>query len=98
MSKEQPIRKPLRERVADRKRGIKEKRPISERNQRILKVLRSVLLISQYTGLLLLLLSLGGIVTENYEIKNGNLIVIYSAMFLFGRFGITVIKSFSSFR
>lgn len=98
MNKEQPVRKSVRERVADRKRGIKEERPISERKQRFLKVLRIVLLTSQYVGLLLLLLSLGGIVTENYEIKNGNLIVVYCAMFLIGRFGITVIKSFASFR
>ena len=56
MNKEQPARKPLRQRVADRKRGIKEVRPISERKKRVIKILNLTLLTSQYLGLMLLFL------------------------------------------
>ena len=98
MNKEQPARKSLRQRVADRKRGIKEVRPMSERKRRMIKILSLTLITAQYLGLLLLLLSLGGIVTDNYELKNVNLIVLYCAMFLVGRFGIMVIKSVGMFK
>jgi|TARA_R110002096_G_scaffold257381_1_gene450699 4-hydroxybenzoate polyprenyltransferase len=98
MNKEQPARKSLRQRVADRKRGIKEVRPVSERKKRAIKILSLMLVTVQYLGLLLLLLSLGGIVTDNYEMKNGNLIILYCAMFLVGRFGIMVIKSVGMFK
>ena len=98
MNKEQPARKSLRQRVADRKRGIKEVRPMSERKKRMIKILSLILVTAQYLGLLLLLLSLGGIVTDNYEMKNINLIVLYCSMFLVGRFGIMVIKSVGMFK
>lgn len=98
MNKEQPARKPLRQRVADRKRGIKEVRPISERKKRVIKILNLTLLTSQYLGLMLLLLSLGGIVTENYELKNPNLIILYCSMFLVGRFGVMAIKAMGMFK
>lgn len=97
-NKDQPARKPLRQRVADRKLGIKEVRPMSVRKKRLLRV--SVLLLTalQYSGLLFLLLSLGGIVTENYEIHNMQLLTLYCAMFLVGRFGLMIIKSVFMFR
>ena len=98
MTKDQPPRKSLRQRVADRKRGIKEVRPVSARKQRLLRLLRLFLTASQYAGLLMLLLSMGGIVANNYQIENTNLIIIYCAMFLFGRFGLTIIKSVTTFR
>lgn len=98
MNKEQPARKSLRQRVADRKRGVKEVRPMSERKKRMIKILSLILVTAQYLGLLLLLLSLGGIVTDNYEMKNINLIVLYCSMFLVGRFGIMVIKSVGMFK
>ena len=98
MNKEPPARKSLRQRVADRKRGIKEVRPMSERKKRMIKILSLILVTAQYLGLLLLLLSLGGIVTDNYEMKNINLIVLYCSMFLVGRFGIMVIKSVGMFK
>ena len=98
MNKDQPSRKSLRQRVADRKRGIKEVRPMSERRQKAVKVARLVLTTMQYLGLLLLLFSLGGIVTENYEVKNIELITLYCAMFLVGRFGLMIIKSVIMFK
>ncbi|MBL4602747.1 MAG: hypothetical protein JKY84_08380 [Emcibacteraceae bacterium] len=93
MNKDHTARKPLRQRVADRKRGIKEVIPMSERKKKILKITRIILLASTYLGLLMLLLSLGGIVTDDYEIKNVGLIELYCAMFLVGRFGLMILKS-----
>lgn len=98
MAREPQPRKPLRQRVAERKRGIKEFRPVSARKKRIFRLLKFFLLGSQYTGLLLLLISLGGIVTNNFQIENANLIIIYSSMFLIGRFGIMVVKSIAAFK
>ncbi len=69
MNKEVPTRKSLRERVADRKRGIHDVPPMSERKSKLTKVLKRFFVITQYLGLLLLVLSLGGIVTDNYELK-----------------------------
>jgi len=98
MTKDLPPRKPLRQRVAEHKRGIKEIRLVSARKKRLLRLVRLFLTASQYSGLLLLLLSLGGLVSNNYQIDNVNLIVIYCAMFLFGRFGITILNSMATFR
>ena len=93
MSKEPPIRKPLRQRVADRKRGIKEVKPVSEKMKRISKFMRLGFLASQYLGLIMLLFSLGDIVTNEYRIENPTLIIVYCMMFLVGRFGIMIMKS-----
>jgi len=98
MDKEQPARKPLRQRVADRKRGIKEVKPVSDKMRRAVKYLRIAFLTSQYLGLILLLFSLGEIVTNGYQIENPNLIIIYSMMFLMGRFGIMIMKSVNMFK
>ena len=98
MNKEVPVRKSLRERVSDRKRGISDVPHMSERKGRLIKVLKRIFVVSQYLGLLLLVLSLGGIVTDNYELKNINLIIIYCSMFLVGRFGIIILKSFHMFK
>ena len=93
MNKDQTTRKPLRQRVADRKRGIKEVIPMSERKKKSIKVIRIILQALTYLGLLMLLLSLGGIVTNDYEIKSVGLIELYCAMFLVGRFGLMILKS-----
>lgn len=98
MKKDQQVRKPLRQRVADRKRGIKEVKPMSSREKRIRKNVKFILTISQYLGLFLLLLSLGGIVNNGYEVKNWDLIVVYSSMFIIGRAGITIMNSISTFK
>ncbi len=93
MAKEQPDRKPLRQRVADRKRGIKETRPMSEKMKRVAKYLMLTFTVSQYLGLLMLLFSLGDVVNNNYRVENPTLIVVYCMMFLIGRFGIMIMKS-----
>ncbi len=98
MSTDKTARKPLRQRVADRKRGIKEVIPMSERKKRVAKFLRLAFTTSQYLGLIMLLFSLGDIVTNGYRVENPNLIVVYSMMFLFGRFGIMIMKSVNMFR
>lgn len=98
MKENRPIRKPLRQRVADRKRGIKEVRPMSTREKRIRKNVKFILTISQYLGLFLLLLALGGIVNNGYEVKNWDLIIVYSSMFIIGRAGITIMNSMATFK
>ncbi|MDG1857537.1 MAG: hypothetical protein P8I94_00455 [Emcibacteraceae bacterium] len=98
MKNEKSPRKPLRQRVADRQRGIKEIIPMSGRKKRVVRFLKMFLTASQYTGLLLLLLSLGGIVTSGYEVDNWNLVMVYSSMFIVGRAGITIMNSISSLR
>lgn len=98
MSKKNQVRKPLRQRVADRQRGIKEAPPQTARQKRLMKHLRFFLTVCQYLGLLLLLLSLGSIVTNNYQVQNWDMIVVYSAMFIIGRGGLTLMHSIRSFK
>lgn len=93
MNKDPSIRKPLRQRVADRKRGIKEVKPVSEKMKRASKMMRMGFLTAQYLGLIMLLFSLGDIVTNDYRIDNPTLIIVYSMLFLVGRFGIMIMKS-----
>lgn len=93
MSKNQPVRKPLRQRVADRKRGIKEVRHVSERKKKVIKYLKLTLTVSQYLGLIMLLFSLGDIVRSGYQVDSWNLIIAYCSMFIFGRAGITIMSS-----
>jgi len=98
MKKDHQVRKPLRQRVADRKRGIKEVKPMSSREKRIRKNVKFILTVAQYLGLFLLLLALGGIVNNGYEVKSWDLIVVYSSMFIIGRAGITIMNSISTFK
>jgi len=98
MKKDHQVRKPLRQRVADRKRGIKEVKPMSSREKRIRKSVKCILTVAQYLGLFLLLLALGGIVNNGYEVKSWDLIVVYSSMFIIGRAGITIMNSISTFK
>jgi hypothetical protein len=98
MKKDHQVRKPLRQRVADRKRGIKEVKPMSSREKRIRKSVKFILTVAQYLGLFLLLLALGGIVNNSYEVKSWDLIVVYSSMFIIGRAGITIMNSISTFK
>ncbi len=91
-------RRPLRQRVADRKRGIKEVKHVSARTKKILKYAKLLFNIMQYLGLLMLLLSLTGFIKSGYQINNWNLIIIYSSMFIFGRAGITIQNSIEKFR
>ena len=97
-NKNQPERIPLRQRVADRKRGIKHEKPMSARAKKAMKLVVPALTAMQYLGLLMLVLSLGGIVTDNYEVKSVGLISFYCALFLVGRFGLMVIKSAGMFK
>ena len=98
MDKNQPHRKPLRQRVADRKRGIKEVIPLSARKKKALKYLKLIFTVLQYLGLILLLFSLGDVVTNEYQVSSWDLIVAYCSMFIIGRAGITIMNSMSSFR
>lgn len=98
MKKDHQVRKPLRQRVADRKRGIKEVKPMSSREKRIRKNVKFILTVAQYLGLFLLLLALGGIVNNGYEVKSWDLIVVYSSMFIIGRAGITIMNSISTLK
>lgn len=93
-----PHRKPLRQRVADRKRGIKEVIPLSARKKKVLKYLKIAFTTAQYLGLILLLFSLGDVVTNEYQVHNWNLIIVYCSMFIIGRAGITIMNTMSSFR
>lgn len=98
MKKQQAERKPLRQRVADRKRGIKEVKPVSHKKERFLRFSKLFLNTMQYLGLLLLLITLGQIVSNDYNVENWNLIIVYCAMFIIGRGGITIQNSFSEFK
>lgn len=98
MKKDHQVRKPLRQRVADRKRGIKEVKPMSSREKRVRKNVKFILTVAQYLGLFLLLLALGGIVNNGYEVKNWDMIIVYSSMFIIGRAGITIMNSISTFK
>lgn len=97
-NKDQPERIPLRQRVADRKRGVKHKKPMNARVKKALKFVVPALTAMQYLGLLMLLLSLGGVVTDNYEINNVGLLSFYCGLFLVGRFGLMIIKSAGMFK
>lgn len=91
-------RKSLRQRVADRKAGIKEVKHVSARTKKILKYLNLIFNAMQYLGLLMLLLSMASLIKGGYEVDNWNLIIIYSVMFIVGRAGITIQNSLGKFR
>ncbi|MDA9180043.1 hypothetical protein N9O28_01830, partial [Emcibacteraceae bacterium] len=73
-------------------------KPMSSREKRIRKSVKFILTVAQYLGLFLLLLALGGIVNNGYEVKSWDLIVVYSSMFIIGRAGITIMNSISTFK
>ena len=98
MTTNPPGRKSLRERVADRKRGIKEVKYTSNRTKRVLRYLKIFLTVAQYLGLIMLLLSLGEIVRSEYKVDNWNLIIAYCSMFLFGRAGLTIMSTLGKFK
>jgi hypothetical protein len=98
MKKSQPERKPLRQRVADRKRGIKEVVPLSERMEKFYKYLNLFFTTCQYLGLVMLLFSLGTIVTNEFMIDSWDLIVVYCAMFIIGRAGLTIMSTILKFK
>lgn len=98
MKNDHQARKPLRQRVADRKRAIKEVKPMTTRERRIRKNVKFILTGAQYLGLILLLLSLGGIVNDGYQVQNWDMIIVYSSMFIIGRAGITIMNSLSTFK
>lgn len=98
MKNDHQVRKPLRQRVADRKRGIKEVKPMTSREKSIRKIVKFILTVAQYLGLFLLLLSLGGIVNNSYQVNNWDLIIVYSSMFIIGRAGITIMNSIATLK
>ena len=98
MKNNNQTRKPLRQRVADRKRGIEEVKPMTAREKRIRKNVKIILTAAQYLGLFMLLLSLGGIVNDGYQVKNWDMIIVYSSMFIIGRAGITIMNSIATFK
>lgn len=75
--------KSLRQRVADRKAGIKEE--AGPRRKRILKRVRLFANLSQGIGLLMLLVVLAQYINSGYGHMNWINVMIYSGMFLFGR-------------
>jgi len=79
----QKQRKSLRERVADRKAGIKE-----EADPRRVKILRRIKLFAnlfQGIGLVMLLVMLARYISSGYDHMNWINVMIYSGMFLLGR-------------
>ncbi len=79
----QKQRKSLRERVADRKAGIKE-----EADPRRVKILRRLKLFAnlfQGIGLVMLLVMLAQYISSGYDHMNWINVMIYSGMFLLGR-------------
>ncbi|MDA0708521.1 MAG: hypothetical protein O2963_05565 [Proteobacteria bacterium] len=98
MLKPEPARKSLRQRVSDRKRGIRNTVPVSARKKRILKYFYLFLNVCQYLGLAMLLLALGETVRNEYAVQSWDLIIVYCTLFIFGRSGITILNSMESFR
>ena len=81
--KNQTPRKSLRERVADRKAGIKEE--TSPKRERILKRVRLFANLFQAIGLIMLMVLLGQYIGDGYGHMNWINVMIYSGMFLVGR-------------
>ena len=79
----QKPRKSLRDRVADRKAGIKEE--IDPRRVRILKRVKLFANLAQGIGLLMLLVVLARYINSGYEQMNWINVGVYSGMFLIGR-------------
>lgn len=81
--KQQPPRKSLRERVADRKAGIKEE--TGPGRDRILRRVRLFANLFQGIGLLMLMVMLAQYIGSGYGHMNWINVMIYSGMFLIGR-------------
>ncbi|MCF6216065.1 MAG: hypothetical protein L3J58_07815 [Emcibacter sp.] len=76
-------RKPLRERVADRKAGIKEE--TSPKREKILRRVRLCANLFQAIGLIMLLIMLAQYISSGYGHMNWINVMVYSGMFLIGR-------------
>ena len=83
MRKEQKPRKSLRERVADRKAGIKEE--ASPKRDRILRGVRLFANLFQGIGIVMLMVMLAQYIGNGYGQMNWINVMIYSGMFLIGR-------------
>lgn len=94
----EPKRRTLRQRVADRKRGIKREQPLSASQRRKLKFVTLAFVVVQYVGLMLLLIGLKDFVADGFVIRNVNLFAISCGMFLIGRVGPLVIKTLNVFK
>jgi hypothetical protein len=94
----EPKRRTLRQRVADRKRGIKREQPLSASQKRKLKFVTLAFVVVQYVGLMLLLIGLKDFVADGFVIRNVNLFAISCGMFLIGRVGPLVIKTLNVFK
>lgn len=81
--KQQLPRKSLRERVADRKAGIKEEN--SPRRERILRRVRLFANLFQGIGLVMLMVMLAQYIGNGYGHMNWINVMVYSGMFLIGR-------------
>lgn len=98
MNSNEPPRRTLRQRVADRKRGIKREIPMSASQKRKMKFVSLTFIIVQYIGLLLLLLGLKDFVADGFVIRNVTLFGISCAMFIVGRIGPLVINALNVFK
>ncbi len=98
MNKDQPERRTLRQRVADRKRGIDRKPPMSASQKKKMKIVTLTFVTIQYIGLLLLLWGLKDFVSDGYVIRNVNLFGTAIGMFIVGRMGPLVIKALNVFK
>ncbi len=88
MRKKEPnSRKSLRDRVADRKAGIKEKS--DPKRDRILKGVRLFANLFQGIGLVMLMVLLAQYISNGYGHMNWVNVMIYSGMFLIGRAAIS---------
>ena len=97
-NEEQPPRRTLRQRVADRKRGVVRKPPMSASQKKKLKILTLGFVTVQYIGLLLLLLGLMDFVSDGYVINNVTLFAVAIGMFMVGRIGPLLMKAFNVFK
>lgn len=98
MNDKEPVRRTLRQRVADRKRGIKREQPMNASQKRRMKVVKLAFIVVQYVGLLILLLGLKDFVADGFVIRNVNLFAVSCAMFLLGRVGPLIIKALNVFK
>jgi len=76
-------RKPLRERVADRKAGIREEG--DPRREKILRRVKLCANLFQAIGLIMLLIMLAQYISSGYGQMNWINVTIYSSLFLVGR-------------
>lgn len=80
---EQIKRKPLRQRVADRRAGVK---PAADpRRARILRGIRLAAYTSQGVGLIMLLVLLAQYISSGYGTMNWVSVMVYAGLFLAGR-------------